>query len=339
MINEKESEKSKKTNKPKLVKLRAFIIENSDLTKSVSPAKQLLLSKLMDTATVKERCMILTPEDPKEEQDLIPHFQTSENSRSVFCTMVRIAPSEGVEKIPDLLFEKPSFTMSDLQNAEIDTSVVCKNHFYFCMNDKYLVTNLPLNKTISSLQTYICWLAGNELIELTPMIVRDKQTQLKDLKKISVKDPTPIPKELSGDSEESNAGNRVAVSEEKNTKIKLTHAVMDAIKRAVPALTNFKEIIDNQIVSAELLITFSKPRSMDEEDYARILGATLKPVSDLDNIVFKRSDGRSDIKGKDLLKVKNVTIEVTESGKLVEQRVFQEMSKYLIEIESEKANS
>ncbi len=95
----------------------------------------------------------------------------------------------------------------------------------------------------------------------------------------------------------------------------------------------------HQIVSAELLIKFSKPRSMDEDSYAKLLGATLKPVSDLDNIVFKRSDGRSEIKGKDLLKIKNVTIEVTDSGKLVEQEVFQEMSRYLKEIENEATNS
>ncbi|EKQ3326060.1 hypothetical protein P4299_004290, partial [Escherichia coli] len=56
-------------------------------------------------------------------------------------------------------------------------------------------------------------------------------------------------------------------------------------------------------------------------------------------IVFKRSDGRSEIKGKDLLKIKNVTIEVTDSGKLVEQEVFQEMSRYLKEIENEATNS
>lgn len=78
---------------------------------------------------------------------------------------------------------------------------------------------------------------------------------------------------------------------------------------------------------------------MDEDSYAKLLSATLKPVSDLDNIVFKRSDGRSEIKGKDLLKIKNVTIEVTDSGKLVEQEVFQEMSRYLKEIENEATNS
>ncbi|MGJ7972662.1 hypothetical protein [Providencia hangzhouensis] len=341
MDSTKNSDDKKKSPKPKAVKLRAFKIENHDVSKSVSPAKQQVITKLTGTSTVKERCMILNSEDPKKEQDLISYYQTSETSNSVFCNMMRVTPSEGVEKIPDLLFEKPSFTMSDLQNADIDTSVICKNHFYFCMNDKFLVTNLPLNKTISSLQTYICWLANNELIEFTPMIVKNKQTQLKDLELMSIRDPSPIMQTDSGNEiteenqEKSAKGTAIATSEEKNTKIKLTTSVINAIKAVMPSLPNLKEIVDNQIVSAELLIKFNKPRSMDEEDYARILGATLKPVSDLDNIVFKRKDGRRDVKGKDLLKIKNVLIDVTESGKLVDQKVFQEMSKYLIEIESE----
>ncbi|MDR2241836.1 MAG: hypothetical protein LBE28_03615 [Providencia alcalifaciens] len=348
MDNTKDESKKKKTPKPKQIKMRAFKIENHDVSKSVSPAKQQILAKLTSTTTVKERCMILNSEDPKKEQDLISYYQTSETSGSVFCNMMRVTPSEGVEKIPDLLFEKPSFTMSDLQNADIDTSVICKNHFYFCMNDKFLVTNLPLNKTISSLQTYVCWLANNELIEFTPMIVKNKQTQLKDLQLMSIKDPSPIKNMGSSDEEqppkESDGNNvkstEVTTSEEKNTKIKLSSAVMETLKSIIPSsLSNFKEIVDNQIVSAELLIKFNKPKDMDEEDYARILGATLKPVSDLDNIVFKRKDGRRDVKGKDLLKIKNVLIDVTESGKLVDQQVFQEMSKYLIEIESETTSN
>ncbi len=339
MVSKSDNEISKKTIKPKSIKLRAFKVENSDLTKKSNPAKQLLLSKLTSSSTVKERCMLLTPDDPKEGQDLIPHYQLSETSKSVFCSMFRIAPSEGVEKIPDQLFDKPSFTINDLQGADIDTAVVCKSHFYFCMNDNYLVTNLPLNKTISSLQTYIRWLTGNELIELTPMIIKGNQVQLKDLKAISVKDPAPIPKEFTNDVTISNQAASLPQVEEKNTSIKLTQSVFDAIASAIPKLTNLKEIIDNQIVSAELLIKFNKPRGMDEDDYARILGATLKPVSDLDNITFKRSDGRSEVKGKDLLKIKNVTIDVTDSGKLVEQGVFQEMSRYILEIESEATNS
>ncbi|MBW9849325.1 hypothetical protein FJD06_26115, partial [Escherichia coli] len=104
---------------------------------------------------------------------------------------------------------------------------------------------------------------------------------------------------------------------------------LNTVPDAVPTFPNLQDALAPHIVSAELLIKFRKPRSMDEDSYAKLLGATLKPVSYLDNIVFKRSDGRSELKGKDLLKIKNVTIEVTDSVKLVEQEVFQEISRYL----------
>lgn len=71
-----------------------------------------------------------------------------------------------------------------------------QNHFYFCISDNYLVTNLQMNRTISSLQTYIRWLVGNEMIEFTPMIVKGNKVQLKDIKSISVRDPSPLPKEV-----------------------------------------------------------------------------------------------------------------------------------------------
>lgn len=336
MSQDEEQQESKKS-KPKKVRMRAFRVENNDLSKSSSPAKSLLLSKLDGSESVKERCMILSQEDSKKEQDLISFHQTSEKSKSVFCTMIRVSPSNDVEQIPNELFDKKFFTMDEFKDSGIESSVVCKGHFYFCINDNYLITNLPLTKTISSLQTYICWLTSNELIEFTPMIDKKNQTQLKDLDFIKVKDPGQPTKEKETDEESDHStAQPPVISEEKSKAFKLPSMLMDIIKKTLSDTSSFSDLINNKIVSAELLIKFKKPRKMTDEEYAKILGATLKPVSDLDNITFKRKDGKSEVKGKDLLKTKTVDIEVTETGKLVEQMVFQEMSKYLIEIKSEE---
>ncbi|WP_395760224.1 hypothetical protein [Klebsiella quasipneumoniae] len=97
----------------------------------------------------------------------------------------------------------------------------------------------------------------------------------------------------------------------------------------------------NQRVSLgrnDLLIrTF--PRKMTDNEYERVLGAYLKPVSDLDNVSFKRKDNKTEIKGKDLLLTKAVDIETTQSGKLVEHQLLQEMSKFLVELSDAKATS
>ncbi|GKX54070.1 hypothetical protein SOASR030_01820 [Leminorella grimontii] len=333
-----EVQKESKKSKPKKVRMRAFRVENYDLSKSSSPAKSLILSRLDSTESVKERCMILSPEDSKKEQDLISFHQVSEKSKSIFCTMIRISPSNEVEQIPNELFNKKSFTMDELKDSGIESSVVCKSHFYFCISDNYLVTNLPLNKTISSLQTYVCWLTNNELIEFTPMIDKKNQTQLKDLDFIKVKDPgkSKEVEETEEKQKEHDTAQPPVVSEEKSKTFKIPDMIMNIIKSALSDTTTYSDLINNKIVSAELLIKFNKPRKMTNEEYAKILGATLKPVSDLDNITFKRKDGKSEVKGKELLKTKTVDIEITETGKLVEQMVFQEMSKYLIEIKSEE---
>ncbi|HEF0030338.1 TPA: hypothetical protein R8G57_004938, partial [Citrobacter freundii] len=78
---------------------------------------------------------------------------------------------------------------------------------------------------------------------------------------------------------------------------------------------------------------------MTDDEYERALGAYLKPVSDLDNVSFKRKDNKTEIKGKDLLLTKAVDIETTQSGKLVEQQLLQEMSKFLVELSDAKATS
>ncbi len=92
----------------------------------------------------------------------------------------------------------------------------------------------------------------------------------------------------------------------------------------------------SQMISAELLIKFKKPRRMTDDEYSRALGAYLKPVSDLDNVSFKRKDNKTEVKGKDLLLTKSVSIETTQSGKLVEHHLLQEMSKFLLELSNEK---
>lgn len=80
------------------------------------------------------------------------------------------------------------------------------------------------------------------------------------------------------------------------------------------------------------MVKFKKPRGMAQQDYEKILGATLKPVSDIENVQFKTKDKKRIVKGKDLLKMKKVEIEKTNSGYLIEEQLIQAMAHYLQEI-------
>lgn len=324
--------------KPKQVTLRAFEIKNPNLSKASSNAKASLTSRLEQVKLSKERCMILNPEDPNQERDVLSYFKESPISNSVFCTMLRITSDKEVQHITDTLFEKEVFSMNDIETAHIDATAICKNHYYFSMSDEYLVTNLPLNKTIARLQTYLSWFTNNDLLEFTPLISAKGKTKLSDLKAIVVRDPEPLSGQAIDVVPQDSHTNLPATTEGKKS-IKLTQKVLDIIRSSMSDTEQLNDIALSQMISAELLIKFKKPRRMSEDEYKKALGAYLKPVSDLDNISFKRKDNKTEVKGKDLLLTKRVSIETTQSGKLVEHQLLQEMSRFLVELSNDKINT
>ncbi|HDG8096793.1 TPA: hypothetical protein PCO36_005478 [Klebsiella oxytoca] len=161
------------------------------------------------------------------------------------------------------------------------------------------------------------------------------QTKLSDLKAIIVRDPEPLSGQEVSVVQDSNATSVPATTEGKKS-IKLTQKVLDIIRSSMSDTEQLNDIALSQMISAELLIKFKKPRKMTEDEYKKALGAYLKPVSDLDNISFKRKDNKTEVKGRDLLLTKRVSIETTQSGKLVEHQLLQEMSKFLVELSNDK---
>ena len=151
----------------KQVKLRAFEITNSNISKSVQLAT-LLKQKLENSPSSNERRMLLSADDPKKEEDLISYFDTSKPN-IVFATMLRIAPGENVQHIDDNLFKKQNFLISDLLNTKLNTSAIYKDHYYFLLSNRFVVTNLSGRTTITRLQTYLNWLL-DELVEINPVI-------------------------------------------------------------------------------------------------------------------------------------------------------------------------
>lgn len=322
--------------KPKSITLRAFEIKNLNISKATSEAKSMLLKKLESVKISKDRCMQLSPDDPNKERDLISYYKSSDVNDSLFCTMLRISTANDVQHVTETLFEKETFTMDDIATAYIDTSAICKGFYYFSLNDNFVVTNLPLNKTVMRLQTYLGWFIGDERFELTPMISPKEKTKLSDLKGIVMKDPEPLAASNDNYLENIQSSSSSSVSTESKKTVPLKKQVWDVIKNSLSDTQTLDEITLSQMISAELVIKFKKPRKMTDEEYKRVLGAYLKPVSDLDNVVFKRADKKTEVKGKDLLKTKNVSVETTESGKIVEQQLLKQMSDFLIELNDEK---
>lgn len=321
--------------------LRAFKINNPNATTATSQVREKLEAFLESEHSAEQRCLVLNPDDTNKEQDLISDYSSKGKDQSLFCTLLRMKLGNGVQHITSELLNEHKFSINDLKQRTIATAGIYQRHYYFSILGDYLVTAcMPLNQTIKQLQTYLAWLLNNEILEITPMISPPKECKLSDLVSATFADPefndiSPFQSEQNTHGQQATKNHLIQHVE--NTEIKRSWLNVAVIKELLPKLlrekSDFKDVEDlAKIISAELVVKFKKPRRMVQEDYEKILGATLKPVGDIENVKFKTKDKKNIVKGKDLLKTKTVEIEKTESGYLVEEQLIQAMAHYLQEI-------
>lgn len=300
--------------------LQAYDIENEEIGKAYSDLQEKLKEKLEAREIADIRRMKLNPESPEE--DLLSDFAITE--RYVFGVMWRISPAKEVPSIPEGLFKNPTIQIDDIQEQEKRISLICKDHYYFSLNKHFLVTNLPKSR-IKSLQVYLNWLLeavrGDKLYKFTPKVKTPDSTQLSQISNIVFADPT---KKLKGKKKEEKIENA----------IKVFKCAEDLLKKIVEEIPDFQQMLDNKILSAQLLVKFTKPRKMEEEDYEKLLGAYMKPISDADGVTFKLKNGKK-ITGSNILRTKNVEIEMIDDVRISEPALIQEMEEFLRELNSE----
>lgn len=172
------------------------------------------------------------------------------------------------------------------------------------------------------MQTYLNWLL-NELYEINPMVADEAMPELSQIRDIVVRDTVINP---STDSQSAN----------KRSAIDLTKAALNSI---IDALSDTKDISTHeleQMISAKLVIEFRKPKKDDDEKIKKAFGALLKPVADLDNFEFTTRNNKKIIKGKKILRTKEVSIETTDSGHLIESQISQQMALLLRDLDNER---
>lgn len=300
--------------------LQAYDIENEEIGKAYSDLYEKLEEKLKAREIADVRRMKLNPESPEE--DLLSDFAITE--RYIFGVMWRIAPAKEVPSIPEGLFKNPTIQIDDIQEQEKRISLICKDHYYFSLNKHFLVTNLPKSR-IKSLQVYLNWLLeavrGDKLYKLTPKVKAPENMKLSEISNIVFADPS---QRLKGKKNEQKIENGFKV-------FKCAEGFLKSIIEDIPDL---QKMLDNKILSAQLLVKFTKPRKMEEEDYEKLLGNYMKPINDADGITFKLKNGKR-ITGSNILRTKNVEIEMIDNVRISEPALIQEMEEFLRELNSE----
>ena len=117
----------------------------------------------------------------------------------------------------------------------------------------FVVTNFPKSR-IKSFQVYLNLLLesgrGDKLYKFTPIVKAPDSTQLRQFSNIVFADPT---KKLKGKKKEEKIENA----------IKVFKCAEDLLKKIVEEIPDFQQMLDNKILSAQLLVKFTKPRKMD----------------------------------------------------------------------------
>lgn len=238
--------------KPKEIKLRAFKVINKDLKKSSSDLMKLLKQRL-NNSVVKDRMMVLNAEDEFKESDLIANFDVKKDSY-IFGSIMRVTQKEGVPQLPDSFLNESRIDIEELKSLTETTSLIYKSHYYFMLNDDYVITTLPVSTTIKCMETYINSildeLRGDSLFGFNTMMKKQGQVKLGEIKDIRIKNST-VP---------------VSAMKQKSTEQTYVQKMVDisfsTVKHFMSEKTNISEEDLQQIVSAELLIKFARPKGM-----------------------------------------------------------------------------
>lgn len=309
----------------KNVKLRAFKFGNPQLGQAEIGIKPRLYQALEKTKTSQERCMLLNEADEAKEQDLISNYQMNSEEQSLFCTLMRIAPGNNIQHITNSLLDRKVFDLDALENQQLETAAIYKQHFDFAVNGDYLVTNLPGNITVKRLQTYLAFFLKDETIGLTPLIKESEDLPLSDIQKIVFNGNPILP-----------SGNEQQTKSTVHPVVRTFQLAKDVLLSHMKDAASLQNIDWNEIISAELLIKFKNQKKIPES-VKKTLEAVFKPVSDIDQISIYSKKGNKIIAGQEVLRVKTVSIEMTESGHISEQALAQEMAIFLKELMESQA--
>lgn len=184
---------------------------------------------------------------------------------------------------------------------------------------------MPRTTSISRVETYLNWLLKSHKYSIVPVVIPTPNLTLADVNTITFKPYA--------------ASKKNPHEGQSDVKSKWV-ALADSVLAKIPELLfgeseSLPDIEWKSVISAELILKIKDQSKIKNEEFQKIFGSLLKPVSEADQIVLKNRKGES-IKGSEILKTKPVEIEMTENKFLVEPNLHQEMARFLDELAGTK---
>lgn len=242
----------------------------------------------------------------------------------MFGMMLRIIPADSGGMLSEEMFNKRTITMADVNAGNPEQSQY-KDHFYFALNNNYLVTNLAGNINIGRLQTYINWLLEG--------VRGERLFQLTELTKL----PDGVPLNQIKDIQFVGGGTTVAAAPTENEPSTLSTTLSNISDSVLEMLmghdsANLDKLRANQLVEARLFLKLKgKPREMAQEEFQRVMGAIATNITNDSGIVVRTKDGNN-YTGEAVKIKKPVTVECIAANRIVEEQLKQEMELFLNEV-------
>lgn len=275
----------------KKVTYRVFTIQNASLSHDAADLKDELRARLAESNI--EQRLIPVNEDDTCTNDLLGSFSPATGAPDpgyFYGVMMRLKPAKEIKALPDNYLTLPELSEAELQEIqEVAGKTVCSGIFHFLIRGTFLITDLPQIQTTAALERYINRFLGDAQYSFRPYL-QHKDLRLNDISQVVFKETfAPMPQ---------NEGNPVSIKT----------PVRKLFQYISPEVKGLNKIIAANIVSANMIIKFEKPRKMTPQEYNKQLSAILAPIQDLENVYFTLHSGMK-ILGSDLVYTHKETLE------------------------------
>ena len=265
----------------KSITFRVFKIENTEKSIKAVQLRQALSERMETAKEIGKRLMRLNEKNPESDSDVLSSFADAAVSKYFYGAIMRFTLAKNVPAIPKDFLNLPEVKETELEvPTELKGKLLCRYVYHILVTDEYIVTDLNKEYSITRLEKYINHLLLGTTYDFVPC-VRSNVIKLSDIKSIVFKNP--------------------AIHRE-NLKIDLDlkDKIIEFVKQLFPTMDTLDEVMNDNIISAKMMLSFNRPEDMLEEDYENKLAYVLKPVSDPDLVSIGMVKGR-EIKGSHIL--------------------------------------